>query len=319
MLVACRLRPARRSIIAVSLLMLALAGCAPWATGDLDRLATLPQTAELTEVPFFPQEAWHCGPAALATVLAWNGVAVTPEALAPQVYLPKRHGSLQLELLGAARRYGSVPYVLAPKLEALVTEVAAGHPVIVLQNLAFNWYPKWHYAVVVGFDHAHGEVVLRSGARRRHVVPLATFMHTWRRAEYWALAVLAPPRLPRTADEAAYLDAVVALERSARADIAAAAYAAAVERWPRSLGAHLGLGNSRAALGDVAGAEAAFRAAIATHPTAADAFNNLAHVLLAQGRHAEARAAAQHALELGGRHRNLYQRTLDEIEAGATR
>jgi len=39
----------------------------------------LPERTELREVPFFPQEEFQCGPAALATVLAASGVKVTPE------------------------------------------------------------------------------------------------------------------------------------------------------------------------------------------------------------------------------------------------
>ena len=32
--------------------------------------------------PFYPQTEYHCGPAALATVLRFRGADVTPEALA---------------------------------------------------------------------------------------------------------------------------------------------------------------------------------------------------------------------------------------------
>ena len=44
---------------------------------------------------------------ALATVLGAAGIGRTPEQLAPQVYLPQRQGSLQVELLGASRRAGA--------------------------------------------------------------------------------------------------------------------------------------------------------------------------------------------------------------------
>ena len=70
--------------------------------------AGVPQSVELAGVPFFPQDDYQCGPAALATVLAHSGVRVTPEALVPQVYLPARHGSLQVEMLAAARRHDRV-------------------------------------------------------------------------------------------------------------------------------------------------------------------------------------------------------------------
>src|SRR3982750_3125163 len=59
--------------------------------------------AELTEVPFFPQEDYYCGPSALAMVLTAAGAKVTPEQLVEHVYLPGRKGSLQVEMLATAR------------------------------------------------------------------------------------------------------------------------------------------------------------------------------------------------------------------------
>ena len=93
------------------------------------------QTVELTAVPFFPQDEYQCGPAALATVLSHSGVDVTPEPLVSQVYLPSRQGSLQIEMLAAPRRYGRVSYQLAPRYADVLREVAAGNPVIVLQDV----------------------------------------------------------------------------------------------------------------------------------------------------------------------------------------
>src|SRR3546814_2318796 len=43
-------------------------------SSDLPAGEPLPRQVELSEVPFFPQEDYYCGPAALATVLAWGGV-----------------------------------------------------------------------------------------------------------------------------------------------------------------------------------------------------------------------------------------------------
>ena len=300
------------------LLLLALAGCAtPQTERLLETAPAFPRPVELTAVPFFPQEAYQCGPAALATVLNHAGLNVTPEELAPQVYLPERHGGLQFELLAAARRHGRVPYVLRPQLETLVTEVASGHPVLVLQNLGFAAIPKWHYAVVVGFDLSRAEVVLRSGHERRHVTSLRTFEHTWRRGDYWAIVVLPPDKLPQTAEELPYLQSVLALEKLKRWQDAAVAYSTALKRWPKSLGAHMGLGNSRYALDDLRSAEAAFRAAVRDHPQAAVAFNNLAQVLADRSHWGEAEQAARRAVEIGGDNVEVFRQTLARIQARA--
>lgn len=302
--------------IFLALLLATLAGCAtPQTDRLLESAPAFPQPVELTAVPFFPQEAYQCGPAALATVLNGPGLSVTPEELAPQVYLPERQGSLQFELLAAARRHGRVPYVLRPQLEALTTEVASGHPVLILQNLGLAISPRWHYAVVVGFDLTRAEVVLRSGREHRHVTPLRTFERTWARGDYWAVVVLPPDKLPQTAEELPYLQSVLALEKLKRWQDAATAYRTALTRWPKSLGAHMGLGNSHYTLGDLRAAEAAFRAAIRNHPDAAVAFNNLAQVLADQKRWREAEQAARRAVDIGGDNADVFRQTLARVEA----
>lgn len=298
------------------LCLLFLSACAGWQTDRLRATAdAFPEPVELTSVPFFPQEEYQCGPAALGMALAWTGVAVTPAELAPQVYLPERRGSLQLELIGAARRHGRIPYVLRPQLESLLAEVASGNPVVVMQNLSLSWYPVWHYAVVVGFDLPGDQVVLRSGKDERRVLPLKLFERTWRRADYWGMVVLPPERLPFTAEEVAYVQAVAPLERLSRWQETATAYAAALQRWPKSLAARMGLGNSRYASGDKSGAEQAFRRAAGDHPDAGAAFNNLAQTLADLDRLREARAAAQRAVELGGPQSEIFNETLKQIEA----
>ena len=296
------------------LLILLLAGC---ATPQVSALiahppSTLPQRAELTRVPFFPQERYQCGPAALATVLVYGGVATSADALVSQVYLPEREGSLQTEMLAAARRQGQVAYPLAPRLEDVLQEVAAGTPVVVLQNLAFAFLPRWHYAVVVGYDRAREEIILRSGTTRRLAMTLSNFERTWARSRYWAMVATTPERLPATAAEDSYVAAAVALERVA-ADAARRAYATALARWPRNLVARIGAGNLAYAAKDFAAAEAAYRQATRDYPQAADAWNNLAQTLLEVGRKEEALAAAQRAVTLGGPRLTQYQNTLKTI------
>jgi hypothetical protein len=288
--------------------LLALGGCA----GSAPLMSGI-EPIELDDVPFFPQTEYQCGPAALATILAHEDLAVDAEDMVGAVYVEGLQGSLQAELLGATRRNGLIPYVLEPQPSALFAELAAGRPVLILQNLGLTRVPVWHYAVVVGFDLARDEMVLRSGLERRHVVPLAVFERTWRRGDYWAVVVMPPDRLPHTAQETPYLQAVIGLERLRRWEEASRAYRAAAARWPESLGAQLGIGNSRYALKDIAGAEQAYRAATTTHPNSGIAFNNLAQALADRGRWREAEDAVTRALTLGGPHIGTFQATADEI------
>ncbi len=161
----------------------------------------LPPKAELREVPFHAQEEYYCGPAALAMALNAAGVQVAPDELVDQVYLPGRKGSLQVEMLVAARRNGLVAYQLAPRLEDVLREVAAGTPVIVLENYGFRIWPIWHYAVVVGYDLEAGEIIRRSGMKPRQTMPFSVFEYIWKDEGYWAMVALPPGRVPATAAE----------------------------------------------------------------------------------------------------------------------
>lgn len=291
-----------------------IAGCAATQVGGLleQRPAGLPAAAELAAAPFFAQEDYQCGPAALAMVLTHAGRAATPEALVPQVYLPARKGALQAEMLATARRHRLVAYPLAPKLEDLLREIAAGNPVAVLQNLALDWAPRWHYAVAIGYDLEARAIVLRSGVTHRLAMPLDTFERTWARSGHWAMLALPPEQLPASAIEPAYLAAAAALERVAPA-AARRAYETALARWPQSLAARIGLGNASYAMRDLAGAAAAYLRATQTHPEAADAWNNLAQALLELGSRDAALAAARRALALGGPRHSTYRETLEAI------
>ena len=277
----------------------------------------LPPRAELVDVPFFPQKDYQCGPAALATVLNAEGVSIAPGALVDQVYLPGRKGSLQIEMLAATRRQGMLAYELAPELADLLAEVAAGNPVVVLENFGVPIYPLWHYAVVVGYDLDEGRLILRSGLRRRETMPLMLFERLWSHSGYWALLALPPSRLPARATQSRYLSAALALEKSGQLQSARRAYATLLTRWPQNLAARMGLGNTNYALGEMGEAERAFRAATLEHDQSAPAFNNLAQTLADQGRYVEALDAARQAVRLGGDTLATSRATLDEIERKA--
>ena len=298
------------------LAVLVLAGCAsPQTQAIIAGPGALPLRAEVPRVPFFAQDPDQCGPAAAAMALAWSGLPATPAALAPQVYTPGREGTLTKDLEGAVRRNGRLA-VPVGTLAGLLGEIAAGHPVVVFQNLGLDSLPQWHFAVAVGYDLAARTIVLHSGREARRAVGLDTFERTWRRGRYWALLALPPGALPATADEAAVLRAAVALERIDHS-AAAEAYAAILRRWPGSLGALTGLGNARYAAGDLPGAERAFRRASIDHPEAAAAWNNLAHVLGRLGQRDRAVEAAREAVRLAKGDPTPYQETLREVSGGA--
>lgn len=304
-----------RLLVGVFILCLSACANAPQTRFLLDYTPdNLPGHTELTEVPFFSQEAYQCGPASLAMSLNAAGIVVTPEILKPELYLPDRHGSLQVEMLAATRRHGAIAYQLAPNLNDMLREIAAGTPVVVLQNLAFGWYPIWHYAVVIGYDLDREEIILRSGPEQRQIIPITTFEYTWERSGYWAMVALPPGKIPETAEENSFIAAVSALEKISAPELAQKTYIAALHRWPGNLSAQIGVGNTAYRMKNLAQAEAAFRQAAQDHPDSVAAINNLAQTLADQTRYEEALETARRAVSLGGPLLQTAQETLAEIE-----
>jgi len=284
--------------VVVALCTLALGACAVQTQALRDHPPSdLPRGAELEATPFFPQTEYQCGPAALATALAAQGLPADPARLAEQVFLPARTGTLQIEMIAGARRQGAVATRLPPTLDAALREVHAGHPVVVLQNLGLSWMPAWHYAVLIGYDLDAGDVLLRSGGTRREVMAMRTFEHTWKRSGFWAFVALPPGQWPATADEKAVVDASVGFERSALPQQALQAYRSALARWPDNLSLRMGVGNTLHALGDKQAAAEAFRIAATRHDSA-PAWINLAGTLLELGARDDAVGAARHAVSV---------------------
>ncbi|WP_165973805.1 PA2778 family cysteine peptidase [Paucimonas lemoignei] len=274
----------------------------------------LPTSAKVERVPFYPQEDYHCGPASMAMAASGAGVNLQPEDVLDKVYLPARKGSLQVEMFAAGRHFGLLSYRLKPNMKALLQEVAAGNPVIVLQNLSFPISPVWHYAVVTGFDRERNTLTLHSGRTRDMEMSLYAFERTWERADHWAILVLPPTKIPATADVASYASAVMAMELVAPA-AAHSAYMTGLRKWPGHPTLLLGAGNTAYALGRLDVALYAYREMTRQYPANADGWNNMAQTLLDMGKLDEAGMAIERAVTLGGERLPRYLELRKEIHA----
>jgi tetratricopeptide (TPR) repeat protein len=159
-------------------------------------------------------------------------------------------------------------------------------------------------------------MILRSGVNRRITRSFSLFEKTWQRAGYWALAVVDPDSIPATASREAYLAAVIDMEQVGSLSSARRGYASARRRWPDSLLALSGLGNTSYALRDYAAAESAYRAALAIAPGKAELWNNLAFALAQLGRRQASLEAIEHALELDP-HNATLQASRRELSDGS--
>ena len=274
-------------------LALLLSGCSHTPQSQqLLQLENVEPYVELDEVPFFPQTEYQCGPAALATVLNYRDIEITPDELTGQVYVPERKGSLQIEMTAAIRRQGLVAYPINPSMTDLFAEISAGHPVLVMQNLGYNWMPFWHYAVVVGFDLNEQTVILRSAETRRMKTALSTFERTWARTDYWGLVVVRPEQLPASANEVNWLRSAYDLEQIGQTEAALTAYQTAHQQWPASSSSTIALTNLLFEQADFSAADKVFAKALTQNPMQADVWNNRAHVLKALQCPEQAKTAA---------------------------
>lgn len=308
-----------RRVAALALMAVLAAGCTGNARlADIAAPAGLPAAVDLDATPFHPQLEHQCGPSALATVLGAAGQPVAPETLAGEIYVPEREGSLQPEIVAALRARDLLPYPVGPELRSVLTEVAAGRPVLVLQRLGVGPWPSWHYAVVVGYDTGTGHVLLRSGKERRQAQRAAIFDATWERGGRWGLVAVEPGALPADADLERYMGAAAGFEAVGRLDAAERSYRAAAGRWPDAALPALGLANVAAARGHWQEAERGYRDVLADHPGHTAALNNRAEALRRLGCPTAARSIVTDGLgttPADDAMRPALERTLREIEA----
>jgi tetratricopeptide (TPR) repeat protein len=185
-----------------------------------------------------------------------------------------------LDLVGAVRRRDRLPVIVDDDLEALVDQLQAGRPVVLLQNLGLRWLPRWHYAVLVGYDPERDRFLLRSGTTEREILSHRRFQATWDRADRWGLVVLAPEDDPGSVPRDAYLQAAAGLESTDHHRAALGAFESALRRWPDDPIALLGRANNLYHLGRLGEAEAAYRRLLDVAPSDRAGINNLVTLLL---------------------------------------
>lgn len=274
-----------------------LAGCAYQPTQNPVLGDVAPAQVLLADIPYFPQEQNQCGPASLATLLVHRGVDTDPARLRELLYIPERGGSLAPELLIQARAFGLLAYPLAPNLVDLLGELAAGNPVLVMQNLGLSWIPRWHFAVAIGYDLNRESIILRSADRPNYEMPFDLFERTWQRADRWALVTTQLGEFPATATPNKIAFAAADLEAVGRPQDASLLYNRMTVQWPGNYLGWLGSGNLSYGQGEYDAASSSYQNGLKRNPEAGDLWNNLAYAQMRQQCIANALEAAQCAVE----------------------
>lgn len=267
--------------------------------------------ARVSNVPFYTQKKNYCGPATLAMAMNHRGRMITVDELAGEMMTPE--GTFQTDMIAASRRKGMMA-VEVNSLNSLMKEVEKGNPVIVFQNLALEKLPRWHYALVTGYDLKKKEVILHSGNDKKQRTNIGIFDYTWSLGKYWGLVILNPGELSATGSELQHMSAASGLEAVGKISEAEASYSAIIQHWPDSLSARIGLANIHFNRGQYAEAVIYLKAATIKHPQSSIAWHNLAIAQKAARMQKEARESSQKALSLAGSDvKAQYQESLKEI------
>jgi ABC-type bacteriocin/lantibiotic exporter with double-glycine peptidase domain len=181
-----------RARVALLLAGLLGSGCAA-ATLDAVRADVAAGRGHLIgTVPFIAQEAFQCGPAALAMVLRYWGAAADAGEIGRALDLPSARGVLNLELEFEARRRGFRTQAFEGTLDRAKAELRRGRPLIVFQDLGRGPVSVPHFAVLLGYDDRAEVVVLHSGTTQYRVLSYAEFGRTWAARRGWSLLITPP-------------------------------------------------------------------------------------------------------------------------------
>ena len=205
-----------RALLAVITLAV-LAGCG----SSRHRLAAippdpqgLPDRVELKAVPVFRGNAFQSGPGSLASMLANHQVATTPGLLEKNLQLPGAEPRLEQNLQRVAREYGFMVYPLDHNFRALITQVAAGYPVLVRFSEGTALWKEPRYAVLKGYDRYRDVVILQAGMNPRQDMSVSSFTSAWESAGHWAVLVQGARQLPAKVDQQRWLQAADELARA---------------------------------------------------------------------------------------------------------
>ena len=144
-------------------------------------------TRIISNVPFYPQEDYQCGPASLAGVLNYWGFNISPAEIAAEIYSPGARGTLDVDMGFYAAKKGLRASQYRGSLEDLKSHIDSREPLLVLVDDGFWVYEQAHFMVVVGYD--TDGLIVNSGKEQRRFIPLSRFLRSWERTRFWTLRI----------------------------------------------------------------------------------------------------------------------------------
>lgn len=172
-----------------NVLFAAFAACLLGCAGHVDIVKPSSSGLYIEGVPFFPQDEYMCGPAALASVIGYYGTAAVMEDVAKEAYSEKLKGTLPMDLLLYAKAKGFEAKYYKGSMSGLKESLSRGEPLILFLNLGYSFYPVGHYIVAVGMDEAAGLVFAHSGTEKEQAFTMKELEKSWAKTGYSTLLV----------------------------------------------------------------------------------------------------------------------------------
>ncbi len=276
----------------------------------------------MINVPFVPPRSDLCGATSIEMVSSyWQRTTsfvprLSRNELDDRTLIPSKGGTLQVELISTARANGLLVYSLEPTFDTLLRELEQKHPVIVLLNRGYSWYPLWHYAPVTGYDKKNQTVLMHYSDRPNEAMSISTFTALWKRSGNWGVVLLPPDQLPVSASPKVFLRAAYDLEKTGMRDDAIIAYRSALQRWPKNIDTYFALANAYYHAHQFTKAEDSYRKLLSLEPTHPMALNNLADLLCRIGRQKEALRVIEKAVTDDVGRQSIIESTRKEILNG---
>ena len=276
------------------------------------------------KVPFVPARSDLCGSTSIEMVASYwqSRTSYVPhlsrDELDGRTLIPAKGGTLQVELVATARANGLLVYPLDPTFDALFSELAKQHPVIVLLNRGYSWYPLWHYAPVTGYDEENQSILMHFSDRPNETMPVATFMSLWERSAHWGVALLPPGHLPVGTSLNMFLRAAYDLEKTGMINEAIVAYQSALLHWPEEIDVFFALANAYYHTHQLNDAEQIYRKLLSFDSEHSMALNNLANLLCRTNRSKEALRLLGKAVTDDKEMQSIIKATREEIRDGCT-
>jgi ABC-type bacteriocin/lantibiotic exporter with double-glycine peptidase domain len=145
----------------------------------LTLLSARAEASEIEGVPFVKQESYFCGPASLASVMAYYGTEIDQDTIGKEVYCKGLKGSLITDLENFAKKRGFKTQLAQGSIDDIKGFIDGKRPVIVLVDMGFWIISKPHYLVVTGWS--EGEITAHTGHEEAKHFSREDFLKIWKK------------------------------------------------------------------------------------------------------------------------------------------